>query len=201
MMLGARTAAWSGKPLPYKREVKCLISSSKQLIDTGFKPTSSSVLDVKIKSTTNNISKLLCGIDTGKQFCIYATNIHTVDIKAGGSRITRNFRENSVIRYRISDGVCSGDIDGTVFNFSIPESISNYSFILFGGIHGYRSYSSCAIYYFRAEKTDQEIDLIPVIDLSGRPCFFDKIKDTLIYNSGTGEFGWEELDGRVVQPI
>lgn len=35
MMLGARTAAWSGKPLPYDAEVEYLESTGTQYIDTG----------------------------------------------------------------------------------------------------------------------------------------------------------------------
>ena len=35
MMLGARTAAWSGKQLPYDAEVEYLESSGTQWINTG----------------------------------------------------------------------------------------------------------------------------------------------------------------------
>ena len=39
MMLGARTAAWSGKALPYDAEVEYLESTGTQWIDTGVEPT------------------------------------------------------------------------------------------------------------------------------------------------------------------
>ena len=44
MMLGARTAAWSGKPLPYDAEVEYLESTGTQYIDTGFKADRSTVV-------------------------------------------------------------------------------------------------------------------------------------------------------------
>ena len=47
MMLGARTAAWSGKRLPYLRRVAYLESSGTQRINTGYSPLSTSVFGVK----------------------------------------------------------------------------------------------------------------------------------------------------------
>lgn len=34
-------------------------------------------------------------------------------------------------------------------------------------------------------------DFIPVLDLSGRPCLYDKVEDKFYYNKGTGEFLYE----------
>ena len=39
MMLGARTAAWSGKALPYLRRVAYLESHGTEWLDTGIIPT------------------------------------------------------------------------------------------------------------------------------------------------------------------
>ena len=52
MMLGARTGAWSGAPLPYDAEVEYLESTGTQWIDTYFK--GSDVLDFKIDALVSS---------------------------------------------------------------------------------------------------------------------------------------------------
>ena len=47
MMLGARTAAWSDKQLPYDAEVEYLESTGTQWIDTGIIATE----DTRVKAT------------------------------------------------------------------------------------------------------------------------------------------------------
>ena len=48
MMLGARTAAWSGKALPYDAEVECLESSGTQWIDTRANANSNLSVEIKM---------------------------------------------------------------------------------------------------------------------------------------------------------
>ena len=37
------------------------------------------------------------------------------------------------------------------------------------------------------------LNLIPVLDLSGRPAMYDEVSGQFFYNQGTGEFTWGEL--------
>lgn len=52
MMLGARTAAWSGEALPYDAEVEYLESTGTQWIDTGIIATE----NTRIKATLMTLS-------------------------------------------------------------------------------------------------------------------------------------------------
>ena len=42
---------------------------------------------------------------------------------------------------------------------------------------------------------------IPAIDRTGKPCMYDTITKEPFYNRGTGEFGYELMDGTYVAPV
>lgn len=42
---------------------------------------------------------------------------------------------------------------------------------------------------------------IPSLDQSGKPCMFDTVTKQPFYNQGTGEFGYELMDGTYVPPV
>ena len=44
-------------------------------------------------------------------------------------------------------------------------------------------------------------NFIPAIDRSGRPCMYDTVTKQPFYNKGTGEFGYELMDGTYVAPV
>lgn len=46
-----------------------------------------------------------------------------------------------------------------------------------------------------------QLDYIPCIDKSGRPCMFDTVTKQPFYNRGTGEFGYELMGGTYVEPV
>lgn len=43
--------------------------------------------------------------------------------------------------------------------------------------------------------------LLPCLDSSGVPCVVDVITRNAYYNCGTGSFGYETMDGAIVQPV
>ena len=49
---------------------------------------------------------------------------------------------------------------------------------------------------FSSKTGNKLLDLIPVLDLSGRPAMYDKVSGQFFYNQGTGEFAWGELDSQ-----
>ena len=44
-------------------------------------------------------------------------------------------------------------------------------------------------------------DFIPCLDTNNVPCFYDTVSGNTFYNQGTGQFGYETMDGTVVAPI
>lgn len=45
------------------------------------------------------------------------------------------------------------------------------------------------------------LNFIPAIDQYGKPCMYDTITQQPFYNKGTGEFGYELMDGTYVAPV
>lgn len=54
---------------------------------------------------------------------------------------------------------------------------------------------------FYDENGDMINRYIPVLDSEERPCMFDTVTKQSFYNQGTGEFGYELMDGTYVAPI
>lgn len=99
-------------------------------------------------------------------------------------------------------------MDGVVIkNESIarPNYKALYSFYLFGrnriGVYdqGYigRGYSA-TMFDMNGVKLRS---FLPALDDTGRPCMYDTVSKQPFYNSGTGEFGYELMDGTYVAPI
>ena len=45
------------------------------------------------------------------------------------------------------------------------------------------------------------LNFIPAIDKTGKPCMYDTVTKQPFYNRGTGEFGYELMDGTYVAPV
>lgn len=74
-----------------------------------------------------------------------------------------------------------------------------YNVYLFGTNRGDEfRYFIGKIYRFSVEG---QINLIPALDQNGTPCMYDKISHSPFYNAGTGEFGYELMDGTYVAPV
>lgn len=58
-------------------------------------------------------------------------------------------------------------------------------------------FANCRIYNAKFYDNGMlKLDLIPVLDISGRPAMFDEVSNTLFYNQGTGEFTYGELENQ-----
>lgn len=203
MMLGARTAAWSGKALPYLRRVAYLESHGTEWIDTGIKrnrddeffvdfqfpnQTQSQKHSTVYGYETSNVSRLMFRRFGG--FVFYGLTSY-------GYLEIANF---DIVRHQclaqpgtgyVFDGIIKSNTyqnDNAVLNmFLFACAISLTKANAFGEV---RIFS-----YYQKRNDDKIIDLIPVIDLSGRPAMYDEVSGNLFYNQGTGEFTWGELDG------
>ena len=61
MMLGARTAAWSGKSLPYDAEVEYLESTGTQWIDTGYTKSQCPYFSLDVQPLITNVDSGMFG--------------------------------------------------------------------------------------------------------------------------------------------
>lgn len=58
------------------------------------------------------------------------------------------------------------------------------------------------IYSLNIVRNGEEIlHFIPCLDRLGKPCMFDTVSKKPFYNLGTGEFGYELMDGTYVAPV
>ena len=225
MMEAVRNGAWSGKSLPYLRRVVYLESSGTQRINTGYSPLSASVFGVKFSvlsssyytrwglvygayGTDNPKTDCQLGFANDKnylriynRFCV-PTNftpdyfqasigtIYDVVAKKGRMSVNGNFYNQGVV----SDNTDSDLIH--LFGSSVDDS--------------YRHFIGRIFYWNVRDGEDGDLvkDFFPVLDLTGRPCMYDQVISSVPaddssrfhYNIGTGEFGWEEMDGIVVPP-
>ena len=77
MMLGARTAAWSGKPLPYDAEVEWIDFNGGAGVDTGIVPTLTTITNINCCYNDNgdSISTMFAADDLGYVLRRSAKNI------------------------------------------------------------------------------------------------------------------------------
>ena len=85
-------------------------------------------------------------------------------------------------------------------NFCAPF-LNNNVYIFSRG--GTQVNAACCIYSCIIGNDDKSKNrnYIPSLDQSGRPCMYDTVTKQPFYNQGTGEFGYELLDGTYVTPI
>ena len=202
MMLGARTAAWSGKPLPYLRRVVYLESHGTEWIDTGIIPTkaTSCKLDGQFRSVNvTQINGVFDNLDIPNMGLGFDIGVHN------GKWFARRFGENTLKTtadtnrhvFEIISDESAFSIDGTKYNIPFSSGSFSKSIYLFvrnddAGVKKF--YCNLALYGFSARENDTLIkDLIPVLDLSGRPAMYDEVSGQFFYNQGTGEFTWGEL--------
>lgn len=190
MMLGARTAAWSGNQLPSLRRVAYLESHGTEWIDTGI--LSSSELEVTVDFICNK------GFVFGTYVSPYQFACDTDDpgywrIDGHGIRPMRNISKGvrHVIVLRNGPSTLDGNVVVNMYASFFDEGSSVLLFKadsksgLIGMVY------SCSI-----SKNGKKLrSYTPVLDLSGRPAMYDEVSGQFFYNQGTGEFTWGELDG------
>ena len=207
MMLGARTGAWGGKPLPYLRRVAYLESDGQQyidtLVDTGVDFVNDNIVEIdflpRIISGTHNFfgngSSWQVGYTLGiasyigKNYAqasngFFASNNSVVIIVGDWNTVVAS---NSGVKYNgidLSHQYESKPVSGTALLFGCRRGGSYFrGYALKGGIR------KAVI----MTKGNLVRNFIPVLDLSGRPAMYDEASGNLFYNQGTGEFTWGEL--------
>ena len=200
MMLGARTASWSGKALPYLRRVAYLEYYGNQYIDTLVVPTQgysfgASVLNITtgspskygINGTRGPNSRFAFGLGPGGYYGKYF----------GLSQINNDTPSSLVLNEWIDWALDSASKIGTAGSERV--GIQNVNALDANGKSIYLMLSNpidnddrhkgrCRNAWIKDQNGDYVFNAIPVLDLSGRPAMYDKVSGQLFYNQGTGEF-------------
>ena len=199
MLVAARTGAWSGKKLPYLRRVAYLESHETEWIDTGIIPT---------KSTSCKLDGQFRRVDVMQINGVFDDSHGSLGFDIGvnnGKWFVRRFGPNTLKItadtnrhvFEIISDESAFSIDGTKYNLSFSTGSFSKSIYLFARNDSkiIKFYCTLALYGFSVRENDTLIqDLIPVLDLSGRPAMYDEVSGNLLYNQGTGEFTWGELE-------
>ena len=197
MMVGARTAAWSGKALPYLRRVAYLESSGTQYVDFGVTPVFNDSFEIEYSIPDHfemNIPPFGClnytcvNQKTNKKQAFYPRFFTT------GAQALPNYVYDPNYKYviNIENRIVTFLQDGVEFDtLNIGKYEANGSLWCFGRSDTKAKANKMRCYRFKI----RDIDTIPVLDLSGRPAMYDEVSGQFFYNQGTGEFTWGELDG------
>ena len=199
---------------PYLRKVAYLESNGVenlhgQYIDTGFIFTTKSACKIEMMWMSEPpIAAYQIGFiqktDTGNFRVIFARQL------AGGKRnllfsSDNYFGDNNPITEKVVYYVDYKNMikqvnDAQAAITTQPIGTFTKSFYLFArNAGGYvdNHFANCRIYNAKFYDNGMlKLDLIPVLDISGRPAMFDEVSNTLFYNQGTGEFTYGELENQ-----
>ena len=206
-----RMLASVGKPLPYLRRVAYLKTTGTQFLnpqvqlefpvklnarykfETG-NPISGGIIAIYKSSSSRNIY-LACNRNGYLGYRLDETSVHS---NYYADRETP-FREVEVFmdqgdQYIIIDGAIIASsslvstrpiIVGSPYIFAVNEV----------GKPSPSIFAKMSVSYITLQINGKKIlDLIPVLDLSGRPAMYDEISGKIFYNQGAGEFTWGELE-------
>ena len=203
MMLGARTASWSGKALPYLRRVAYLEYDGNQYIDTLVVPTQgysfgASVLNITvggpskygINGALGPNSRFAFGLGPGgKYFGLSQINNDTPSSNVQNEWIDWVIDSSSKIgtagseRVEIQDANAL-DANGKSIYLMLSNPLNSYD----------KHKGRCRNAWIKDQNGDYVFNAIPVLDLSGRPAMYDEVSGQFFYNQGHGEFTWGELE-------
>ena len=202
MQVAARigTMARRGTPLPYLRRVEYLESHGTEWIDTGIIPTKATSCKLDGQFRRVNATQINGVFDNLHGFLGFDIGIHA------GKWFARRFGANTLETtadtnrhvFEIISDESAFSIDGTKYNLKFDYGSFSKSIYLFARNDIQPQtlfYCNLALYGFSARENDTLIqDIIPVLDLSGRPAMYDDVSGQFFYNQGTGEFTWGELE-------
>ena len=190
MMLGARTAAWakSGTPLPYLRRVAYLESHGTEFV---------------VIYRTSGGWRVRYDYRALVSFNHFGTSGHR-ELNGNNGWGFWGLGSNGQYERCSKKGSISG-LDLVEASF-VADNVYVYMIALFAlGSRtalndGYFNHAKIGTVELKVDHVIVR-DIIPVIDISGRPCFYDQAQSVVpaddpsrfFYNQGTGEFTWGEL--------
>ena len=177
----------------YAKQLKSLISSGTQYINTGFVPTA---------NTRFLVSFRLASPGTANEAIVSTGSFSFRYIGANGY-----FRSNSgnqanfpttidASAYHVAEKRMLGcTIDDT---WSVTNTASTPANPLFLFAHNNagtaQNHATVEIGYVKIYESDTLVrDYIPVLDSEGTACMFDRVAQECVYNAGSGSFGYGEV--------
>ena len=194
-------------PIGYKR-CKYLECSGKQYIKTNVS-TSSNIYVKVIFSFPQKTCALFCGRSNSEYsntVFLYDNNSIRFDYSEIGYNIgVVNLIEpikKNVCEIRRTNNTIESYFNDTFFqrHYVITEYESMYPIWIMSDENHKYNYDG-KIYEFTLNNNIISQNFIPALDPSGKPCMYDTVTEQPFYNSGTGEFGYELLNGTYVAPI
>ena len=204
MMLGARTAAWSGKALPYDAEVEYLATTGGQYINTSIIGSSATKVEITAYSTNTTDYMSLFGARNANNSNRPSYSIWQRSSVAGGMRMRFDYNSAS------SDSLAGGDWNASTVNTITKDNVSNYINGTLASTNTARSFSldipfylgtingsgTPATYYFVGRIYSCKIwDANGNLVFDGIPVrkgtvgyLYDRVSGKLFGNSGTGAF-------------
>lgn len=203
IMCGGTVLWQKQKNLPYKRELLYLESTGTQWINTGIRPTDTSIKsEVKIAYSSTNTGQLMgsgtsgaerfnFGIESGRFRFGYGTSWFDANNEVKTPDVEPHIW---VLDAEAKAGYIDGVEQKTSFTYTPGGS---RAFVLFArgsntnsAENGNRTKGK--LYYAKLwDKGNLVRHLIPVLDMDDIPCMYDKVSGALFYNQGSGEFVYE----------
>ena len=196
MMLGARTAAWSGKALPYDAEVEYLESTGTQWIDTGFIPTSDTSVAIGYKTADAQLNKALFGSRINyytRSYCIWANANGTIRFDYASMSMDNKDGPGSIAGrlVDISKRKNRNFVDDIEYSANETKTFSCLDTAYLFGINNNRTaewlISAHAAYCRIHDSATIVRDFIPV-RVGDVGYMYDRVSGQLFGNAGTGEF-------------
>ena len=206
-MLGARTAAWSGKTLPYDAEVEWIESTGTQYIDTGIYAVNNIIVEgsvILVDYTVIGTTRIIIGTDytgSGYTFIIrqpsdskknilqvmfggwWTTNQGNAGLDSGVVTTFRYDREGKIFV-----------VNGTIVRTQPPSDFSQHKILIGKNMNqGFGKHPSLKTAHIKIHTGDNPVrDFIPVrfTKENGEAdgAMYDRVSGQLFRNAGTGAF-------------
>lgn len=198
MLLGARIGSFGGAAKPYQRELAYLQSTGTQYINTGYSPKSNSgiLIDFIPLAKGGSAVPIGCRVSgTDSRFWVNPSTYMTFGFgkyySLSAVSIATGTRYAAKMNYLASGKGEVGTASNTLGSF---PGCSYPVYIFCANVSGTASFlttSLAKVYEVKLTEGNEIVaDFIPVIDLDGVPCFYDKVSGEFKYNAGSGSFSY-----------
>lgn len=182
---------------PYARELAYLESTGTQYIDSGIVCSDDMELEITWADTGAYNSKGLfgCGHDnTRGYFVVFQNSLYVGQGKSADLAVTTLGVTHTLKVQTTAAGALTYTLDGTATTTTYTTPLDHSYSIHILNQNPYTRYRIALLYGFKIKKSGTLVrDCIPVMDAQGVACMYDRVSKTLLYNAGSGSFGYGEI--------